>query len=104
MKIEINSEQVEQLVHDTILKAGIGKAIQEAVVRTISASPYNNPIDEALKRYIVTVVEAMMKTEFREQIDAAVREAIKQRIDAKTLETLSGAAIEKIVRAAEDRY
>lgn len=103
MQINLTPDDVDTLVKDTILKAGIGKVITDAVARTLGAS-YNNPIDDALKRYIGTVVGQLLETDFKVQVDAAVRAAIEERLTAPIMQKMSEAAIQKIVKAAEDSY
>lgn len=103
MKIEINAEQVDQLVRDTILKAGIGKAIEGAVSRAFG-NTYDNPIEKELKSYITTVVRKLLETEFKDKVDMAVREAIAAKLTEPIVAKLAEATIDKIVKAADERY
>lgn len=103
-EINIKPEDVDQLVKDTILKAGIGRVIQDAVAKAISPHSYNNPIDEELKRYITTVVRGLLETDFKDQVATAVRSVLEQKVTQPIIETLAEKTIDKIVKAAEDRY
>jgi hypothetical protein len=50
MEINITPGDVEKMVKDSLVKAGLGKAITEAIQKALTGS-YNNPIDEAIKRF-----------------------------------------------------
>ena len=104
MKIEINADQVDQLVRDTILKAGIGKTIEGAVQKILGAHSYNNPVEDELKKYIASVVRLMLETDFKDQVNAAVRAVLEKKVTQPIMEKMADAAIDKIVRAAEDKY
>lgn len=105
MPIEINikPEDVDALVKDAILKAGIGKTIEASVAKVLAPHSYDNPIDRELKSYITTVVRELLETEFKDQLCAAVRAALAAKVTQPIMEKMADAAIEKIVRAAEDK-
>jgi hypothetical protein len=103
MQININAQDIERLVQDELIKAGLGKVISEAVQKTLQ-SGYNNPIDDAIKRYVLGVAERMLREMFAEQLDAAIAEAVKKHITTDAANKLIESTITKMVRAAESNY
>lgn len=102
MNINITPEDVDALVKDALLKAGIGKAITEAVAKTLSG--YNNPIDEKLRLYVGEVAGELIRAKFATQIKEAVAVQIEAKVTKEVIEKVTTAATEKMIRAAEDRY
>lgn len=103
MNINITPEDVDALVKDALLKAGIGKAITEAVAKTLSG--YNNPIDENLKRYVGEVAGELIREKFSAQIKVAVAAQIEAKVTHELIETVTCAATDKMIQAArESRY
>ena len=102
MQIDLKPEDVDELVKQTILKAGIGKTIQDVVAKTLGSS-YDNPIEKAMKSYITTVVMDLLKTDFKDKVDAAVRAALEAKLTSAVAERLADETINKIVKAATDR-
>jgi len=47
MKIEINADDIEKLVREELVKAGLGKVIAEGVQKALSG--YDSPVEKALK-------------------------------------------------------
>lgn len=105
MAIEINikPEDVDALVKDAIMKSAFGKTIQDAINKVLNAHSYNSPIEDVLKKHISDVAKTLMQTEWKEKLDNAVRSAIAARLTDAHLQKISDEAINRIVRAAEDR-
>lgn len=103
MHINITPEDVDTLVKDALLKAGIGKAITEAVAKTFSG--YNNPIDEKLKQYVGDVAGDLIRTKFDAQIKEAVAAHIEAKVTREIIDSVVNVSVDKMVRAAqESRY
>lgn len=103
MDIKLTPEQIDQLVRETILKSSVGAVISGAIQKVISPG-YNSPIDEALKGVVKSVTIEIIEADYKPQIAAAVRAAIESKITPKAIENITAQAVDKIVRAAEDRY
>lgn len=102
MEITLKPEDVDQLVRDTIVKAGIGKTITEAVHKALTG--YNSPVEEQLKAYIGRVARELIEGLYADQIKASVAAEIEKRITKELIDTTVAKAMEKIERAAQDRY
>lgn len=103
MNIEIKPEDVDALVKDALLKAGIGKAITEAVAKVFSG--YDSPIDRELKKYISEVASGLIRDKYGSLIREATAKCIEEKVTTQIIESTTSAAVEKMVRAVEDsRY
>lgn len=103
IEVNMKPEDIDELVRQTILKSGIGTAIEKAIRESLGG--YNSPVNEAVKRVVVETLYAMLHEEpWREQIKTAVRTALEAHVSKETLEAIANASISKIERAAADRY
>ena len=101
MAIELNitPEDIDALVRDSIMKAGFGKVINEAIGKIFTG--YNSPIEERLRTYIAEISGQLLRDKFSAQIKAAVAAAIEEKITPQMINTVVAAATEKMARAAE---
>ena len=86
--IELNPEAVNKLLADSIMESSLGtylRGIAEKQFQELRSS-YKNPIEDALRQEVFKVVRELVQTEFREKIEATVREKL-------TDDILSGCAI-----------
>ncbi len=101
-EVNITPEDIDSLVKDAILKAGIGNAIQKVLSESLTG--YNSPVTEQVKRYVGELCSDIIRVKYQDQIKAAVAKAVEERITPEIINTTVDKAMEKIVRAAEDRY
>lgn len=102
LELNITPEDVEQLVRDSIMKAGFGKAVEEACKKAFSG--YDNPVEKEVKRYVAEVAAELVRAQFRDQVVAAVAAAIEAKVTPQLIDTVTAAAMDRVVRAAEDKY
>ena len=104
MAIELNitAEDVETLVKDSLIKAGLGKVISDSVAKALSG--YDSPVEKAIKQYMGEVAATLIRVKFADQITDAVRTAIEVKVTAEMIDMTVNTAVEKMARAAEDRY
>lgn len=100
MQINISAEDVERMVKDELVKAGLGKAIAEAVQKTL-APGYNNPLDTAVSKYVGEVASRLLRETFAETIEHSVAAAIKARITVEFIDKVVAEAVAKMVRAVD---
>lgn len=102
LELNISPEDIEALVRDSIMRSGFGKAVNEGVQKALSG--YNNPLDEAIKRYVLDVAGTLLREKYNDQIRAAIATAMEKHVTTNILDKITEAAIEKMARAAQDRY
>lgn len=98
MEIKIDSQDVNRLVADAVLKSAIGDAVKAAVERTVKDlnSAYNNPIDSVIRNHVCEIVREVLNKEH----GAAIRERLKVALESK----LSQEFMDKVCEAAASRY
>jgi hypothetical protein len=101
MEITIDAAQIDQLAHDALLKSAFGKTIQDAISKTLS-STYNNPIDEALKKYMSGLAVDIIESQYKEQIATGIATVVAQRLTKDFIEKFTGAVFDKLDRALKD--
>lgn len=99
LELNIKPEDIERLVKDSIMQAGFGKAVSEAITKACSG--YNNPIDEALKRYVGEVAAALVREKYAGDVRAAVARYIETRVTQELIDKMTDEATKKMQRAAE---
>ena len=102
MKLEINAEQIDELVRDTIMKTAIGGSIEEAIKKSLSG--YNSPVDDAIKTVVREMLVEILHTEYKDELKAAILVAIEARLSEESLQKIACEDVTKIERAASDRY
>lgn len=102
LELNIKPEDVEELVKDSIMKAGFGKVVENAITKALSG--YNNPIDEAVKGYVAIVARQLLEEKFEFQIREAVTMALTERVTKDFINSVVEAATDKMIKAANDRY
>lgn len=103
MGIEINltTEDIDQLVKDSIMKAGFGKAIEMGIQRAM-APGYDNPIDKSVKAYILVVCDQLLREQFSGTITRVVTAAIEVHVTDAVIKQIAQTVVEKVVRDATD--
>lgn len=103
MQLNLTPDDIDALVKQTILKSGVGKAIEEAITKALTG--YNSPVDAAVKAVVQELLVRELQTgAWNEKIQTAVRAAIEARVSAETIDRIVTESINKIERAANDRY
>ncbi len=102
LEINITPDDVEQLVKDAILKAGLGKAVQDAITKAFSG--YDSPVDKEVKAFVSQIVASVIREKYALVITEAVTRVVQERITVELIEKTTATAMDKIVSAAEGRY
>lgn len=103
MDIQITPDDVQTMVKDAILKAGIGKLISEKVNETLRSN-YSNPIDHAVKAFVSELAVSLIRDKYAASITEMVRVEIEARITKEMLQKFIETAVQKLERAARDGY
>ena len=102
MNINITPEDVDLLVKDAILKAGLGKAITEGVAKTMSS--YNNPVDEQLRIFIREIAGQLIREKYSSQIRDLISAYIEKCVTLEIIDSVTNKTIHLMINAAkEDR-
>lgn len=102
LTLEIKPEDVDQLVKEAVTRSLIGKTVTDAIAKAMGG--YNSPIDEAVKKVCATVTAQLLEEKYKQSIHDAITKALADKVTAQFLDTIVGAVIDKMVRAAEGRY
>lgn len=99
IEININEDDINELVKNSIMKAGFGKAITDAISKVFTG--YNNPVDEQLKKYVAEVTAQLIREKYEVEIKAAVVAAIEERVTPEMTAKVVDTAMNKIERAVD---
>lgn len=103
MEINVTPDDVEKLVKDAILKAGIGKAIEKSLVEHLSG--YKSPVDAAMKDAVAQVTRRLLNEEpWATRVREAVSAALTKLIESNVLTETANKTVDKMMRAADDRF
>lgn len=100
MAIELNitPEDIDQIVKTSLIEAGLGKAISNAVADSLSG--YDNPIKNATRYYVGRLAEKMIEELYGEQLRSAVKEKLAEYFTSETIDNLATRTIREVVSAA----
>jgi hypothetical protein len=101
MEIKIEADDVERLVKDSLVKAGLGKTISEAVSKAFSG--YDNPVEREIKKYVAEIASTLIRERFTVQIKESVALEVENRVTGELINKTVKEAMKRIERAAEDR-
>ncbi len=101
LEFNISPDDIERLVKDSIMQAGFGRAVTDAIGKALTG--YNNPIDEALKRYVGKVAADLIQEKYASEVREAVARHIEARVTKELIDKVTDEAVRKMENAAE-RY
>lgn len=101
IELNIKPEDIDALVRESIMKAGFGNVISKAITEAFSG--FNNPVNEAIRRYVGTVCSELLREKYAEEVKAAVAREIEKRVTTSMIDQTVDAAMQKMVDAAQ-RY
>lgn len=102
MELQITPEDVESMVKDAVLKAGMGTLIASKVNDALKS--YNSPVDAAVKDFVAQVAVKLVREKFSETITSLVNAEVEARVTKDIMQSIVSAAVEKMVASARDRY
>lgn len=85
-KIEITPEVIERQIVDAVVKSGIGKRIETAVLSSLSGYTFQKTVDEAASAAIALMVREAVSND--EAMRARVKQAIVDKLTEEHLEKL----------------
>jgi flagellar biosynthesis/type III secretory pathway protein FliH len=100
-ELNITAEDIDQIVKDSIMKAGFGKAVEAGITKALSG--YDSPIEKQLKSLVSEVARTLIEEKYMASIKLAVAKAVEEKITPDLIDKTVSAAMSKMVDAA-DRY
>lgn len=98
LELNIKPEDIERLVKDSIMQAGFGKAVTEAINKALSG--YNNPVDEEIKRYVGQVAADLIREKYADEVRAAVTRHIEAKVTSELIDKMTDETVQRMQRAA----
>jgi len=97
MNLNLSPEDVDKIVKQAILNAGVTKAITDAVVKCLQA--YNSPVEAAVKDYVSSLTQEIIRENHSEEVKAAVVAAVAERLTKEFIGKVTDETLDKMVRA-----
>jgi len=104
MEINITPEDVDRLVKDSILKAGLGRIITDTIAKVLNPNAYNNPINGAVEKYILEVANQLLRDVYADKVRQIIRAEIEKRVTDELLQQIAAGVVKKMENAAKERY
>lgn len=101
MEIKIDSEMVNQVVTNAIIKSALGQNLEAEINKQIkeSISGYRSPVGDLIQKFIREAIQAVLRDNFQEQI----RESIAKTLTNNHVEKLVESAVVIAIKKMEDR-
>lgn len=103
-EVNITPEDIDSLVKDSILKAGLGNAIQTIINDTLKINNYSSPVKDKITNYVSEVCNEIIREKYAAQIREAVSKHIEESVTTEIINKTVSHAVQKMVRAASDNY
>jgi hypothetical protein len=93
IELNLNPDDVDQLVKETIMKSAFGTLIIDSVKKALNSSSYNNPIDTEMNR----AVQNMAREVIEKELGGKIREMVKVRVLEKLTDEVIGRVTDKSI-------
>lgn len=82
LNINIDPEQINKLVAESVLNSAIGEQVKAQVQKNVDelGKSYNNPIDAVIKRHINDLIIQCLMAEYSEFLKSKVHDALSGKI------------------------
>lgn len=100
IQIDIKPDDIDKLVKEAIMKSALGDAITKSISSVLGNS-YNNPIETAIKQYVIEVSGKVLREQYESQVREAVTKFIAEKVNGEMLKTVTEAVVTKMVCAVE---
>lgn len=96
--MNLTPEQINQFLADAVLKSQIGKAVEDAVARSIGSltKTYDNPFDHVIKNHIHSIIEKEIVTKYAPLLQEKVEKAIANFMTEEYTQKVIEAGLEKL--------
>lgn len=102
LNIEIKPEDIEKLVKETFINTALGKTINDTLGKVLGG--YNSPLEEAIKQIVRKMAIELIEERYKDRVREAVVKAIEARITNELIDATVNTAMERIIKAASDKY
>lgn len=103
MQIEFKAEDIEKYVKEAVIKSSVGKAIDDAIKDVMRVDRYDSPIKKHLEMIVRDIAADIIREKFSADIRQKVATLIETLVNEEMLENLTNTAVNKMVRAMENR-
>jgi len=101
MPIQLTPEDVNNMVKDTLLKAGLGDLISKAINKVMSSSSFDNPVDKAVEQYVRSVALEAVRVRFLDEIKAEVVKAIEDKVTPEVIKRAVDKWVDHLISGVE---
>lgn len=100
MTIEVNikPDDIDALVRDAIMKSSLGKLIDDTIKTVTKAGAYNNPIEEAIKKFYSDQTYKVLNELMHDKIVDALRIALAEKLTDEWIKEQASNLAYKLMR------
>lgn len=103
MEIKIDSEMVNKVVAESIVKSALGKGLEDAINKQLKEclDGYNSPVKRLVEHHVTECVKSVLENNYK----AKIIEMISQKLTGEHIDTIVSASVAKAMDMLKnDRY
>ena len=103
LEINLTAADVEAMVKDAILKTAFGSIIEKKL-NDVLQDGYNNPLDTAVKEFVLQLAVGLLKEKLHDRLKVLVAEEIERRMTDDILKAFLQKTVDRLIMASESRF
>lgn len=80
IEVTITPDDIDALVRDAIMKSSLGKLIDDTIKSVTKSGSYNNPIEDAIKRFYADQTTRILNEVMRDRIVESIRATLSEKL------------------------
>lgn len=86
IQFTINEEELKKQITNAVFGTLVGDVLTAQVKAVMNITDYNSPIKDAVRESVKKILQKLLETEYRDQLESAVRLAINEDVLKKIIE------------------
>jgi len=94
IQFQVNEDELKRQITQAVLGSIVGELLTKQVQEALSVNAYDSPVKRAVTRAVESAIQRLLDTEYKLQVETAVRSAInedvlKNVVELATAKTMS---------------
>ena len=81
IQIDVKPEDIDEMVRDAVINAGLGKLIADVLGKQIDITGYNSPVKKEIDAFIARTARAIIEEKFKDEVVAEVTKQLSEVIN-----------------------
>lgn len=97
IEVNITPQDIDNLVKESILKAGLGTSLQKVINESLAVNSYNSPIKKAVEEYVLKVCTELVRDKYADAVKLSVSKAIEAMVTKEIIDEVVDKSVKKMI-------